>query len=66
MAPDVALGDAATRGCVIPSLIREEINDVTAMCRLIHDLATPIEDQPASSPAPSRHGNNDRFNRRNR
>ena len=53
-----------TLECVIPNLIPEEINDVTAMCRLIHDRHNdPDPSQRYHIPYAFRHGNNDRFNR---
>jgi hypothetical protein len=51
--------------CVIPDLDPDEINDVTAMCRLIHARHhDPDPSRRYSIPYAFRHGKNDRFNNR--
>lgn len=48
---------------VVPDLDPDEINDVTAMCRLIHRRnANPDPQLRLGIPYAFRHGNNDRFN----
>jgi hypothetical protein len=52
----------AVPACVIPGLDPDEINDLTAMCRLIHSRHKDRH-LGYNIPYAFRHGNNDRFNK---